>query len=174
MRIHSESVVNHGQSEAYLAYRDHLPEFATYIDDIQKIVVESRQETDGAVKLHNVWFAASEIPTFAKAFLKPEMLRWDDFAEWRDSEMRCHWEIKPRAFTDAVKCSGTNTFVDLGNGTTRVVLEGDLSINLKGIPGVPRMIAGRIGPKVEQFIVSMITPNLKKTNTALGTWMDRR
>ena len=55
-----------------------------------------------------------------------------------------------------------------------MVLEGDLSINPRAIPGVPRMIAGRIGPKVEKFIVSMITPNLKKTNTALGQWMDRR
>lgn len=174
MRIHSESILKHGQREAFLAYRDHLPEFATFIDDIQKIVVESRDESPGAVKLHNVWFAKSEIPTFAKAFLKPEMLRWDDFAEWREGEMRCLWEIKPRAFADAVKCSGTNTFVDLGNGTTRVVLEGDLSINPRAIPGVPRMIAGRIGPKVEKFIVSMITPNLKKTNTALGQWMDRR
>lgn len=174
MRIHSESILHHGQKEAYLAYRDHLPEFAVYLADIQKIVVESRQEQGEVVKLHNVWFAKSEIPTFAKAFLKPEMLRWDDFAEWRDGEMRCHWEIKPRAFTDAVTCRGTNTFVDAGGGKTRVVLEGDLSINLKGIPGVPRLVAGRIGPKVEKFIVSMITPNLKKTNTALGEWMDKR
>ncbi|MED5373635.1 MAG: hypothetical protein VX899_21640 [Myxococcota bacterium] len=174
MRIHSESLLNHSPREAFLAYRDHLPEFAPLIDDIQKIVVEKREESDGVVKLHNVWFAQREIPTFAKAFLKPEMLRWDDFADWRDGELRCHWEIKPRAFTDSVKCKGTNTFVDAGNGRTRVLLEGDLSIDLKGIPGVPRLVAGRIGPKVEQFIVSLITPNLQKTNQALGTWMDKQ
>ena len=57
MRIHSESILKHGQREAFLAYRDHLPEFATFIDDIQKIVVESREESIR----QKMWDAAQNI-----------------------------------------------------------------------------------------------------------------
>lgn len=172
MRIHSESLIRHPVREVFLTYRDRLPEIAAYIEDIKEIQVNSREESGDVTKLHNVWIADREVPTFARAFLKPEMLRWDDYAEWRLGEHRCYWEIKPRAFTASVKCKGTNTLVAVDANTTRVILEGDLKIDMKGVPGVPRLVAGRVAPKVEQFIVSLITPNLVKTNQSLGRFLD--
>jgi len=40
------------------------------------------------------------------------------------------------------------------------------------MPGVPKLVAKRITPVVEKFIVSMITPNLKKVNESLQTFLD--
>lgn len=172
MRIHSESIINHGREAVFLAYRDRLPEIAPYIPDIGQIVVESRTDHGDHVDLHNIWIAEREIPGFAKAFIKPDMLRWDDFAKWNESTKKCDWRLKIRAFPESVACSGTNTFVELGPGRTKVVLEGDLQIDVKKIPGVPRLLAGRVGPKVEQFIVSLITPNLERVNSSLGRFLD--
>lgn len=174
MRIHSESIIRHPAEEVFVAYRDQMPQVAAYIPDIKEIQVLSREEGAGVVKLHNVWIADREVPTFARAFIKPEMLRWDDFAEWRESERRCYWTLKVRVFSEAVRCSGTNTIVAVDPQTTRVTLSGDLQIDLKHIPGVPSLLAGRITPQVESFIVSLITPNLEGVNKALGSFLDAK
>jgi hypothetical protein len=172
MRIHSESIIRHPQARVYAAYRDRLPEIAEYIPDVKEIVVESREEKDGVVKIHNVWIADREVPVFAKPFLKPEMMRWDDFAEWVDAKNMVRWNLKLRLFTDSVRCGGTNTFRAVDDKTTAVTLEGDLDIDLKTIPGVPNILAGGLKPKVEKFIVSLITPNLEKVNQSLQQFLD--
>lgn len=172
MRIQSESIIKHPRAMVYEAYRDRLPEIAPYIPDIREIRVESREESEGAIKLHNVWIADREVPAYARAFLKPEMLQWDDLADWRDAESCVHWKLRLRVFTESVTCGGTNSFVDAGDGTTKVRLDGDLDIDVKKIPGVPRMLAGGIKPKVEKFIVSLITPNLKQVNESLQQFLD--
>ncbi|MGE3634035.1 MAG: hypothetical protein AB7P00_29310 [Sandaracinaceae bacterium] len=174
MRIHSESLISHPQPLVYEAYRDRLAEIAEYMPDIKEIRVEKRDEKPGVVTIHNVWIANNEIPVFARAFIKPEMLQWDDFAEWKDEEGRVYWKLKLRVFSDNVTCGGTNTFKKVDDESTKVVLDGDLDIDLKSMPGVPRLLAGGLKPKVEQFIVSLITPNLEKVNASLQRYLDDR
>ena len=174
MRIHSESVISHPQPAVYRAYRDRLPEIAAYMPDIREIRCEKRDEQDGVVKIHNVWISDRDVPRFARAFIKPEMLRWDDHAEWRDDEGRVYWSIQLRVFTDNVTCGGTNSFVAVDDGTTKVVLEGDLDIDLRSIPGVPKLLAGGVKPQLEKFIVSLITPNLEKVNQSLQRFLDEQ
>jgi len=172
MRIQSESLIHHPSPAVYAAYRDRLPEIAAYIPDVSEIQVKSREELPDVVKIHNVWVADREVPVFARAFIKAEMLRWDDHAEWKDAESRVYWKLRLRVFTEAVTCSGTNSFQASGPDATKVRLEGDLDIDVKNIPGVPRMLAGGLKPKVEKFIVSLITPNLQKVNESLQQFLD--
>mgnify|MGYP002633954990 CR=1 FL=1 len=171
MRIHSESIIRHPRDAAFGAYRDRLSDIVPYLADIKEVRVLSRKEAPGSVTLHNLWVADREIPTFAKGFLKPHMLQWDDHAEWRDQERRCHWRLET-FFKDGVLCSGTNTFLAIDPQTTRVVLEGELLIDLNKIPGVPRLLARRVGPQVEKFIVGLISPNLQKVNDSLQKFLD--
>lgn len=172
MRIHSESLIQHPQEAVYAAYRDRLPEVAAYIPDIKEILVVKREALDDGLQIHNIWVADREVPPFAKAIIRPDMLRWDDHACWSDSEQLVRWTLHINAFSEAVTCEGTNTFVAAGDRATRVVLEGDLQIDLAKVRGVPRLMAGRLGPKVERFIVSLITPNLEKVNESLGAFLD--
>jgi hypothetical protein len=174
MRIHSESIIRHPQASVYEAYRDKLSEIAAYIPDVKEIVVRSRKESEGVVEIHNEWIADRDVPIFARAFLKPEMLRWDDFAVWRDADHQVRWNLKLRLFTDNVRCGGTNTFRKIADEETAVTLEGDLDIDLKSMPGVPKFLAGGLKPKVEEFIVSLITPNLEKVNESLQRYLDDR
>jgi hypothetical protein len=172
LEIRSESTIGHSREKVFCGYRDKLPEIAAYITDIREIRVLSRAEEGASVRLHNEWVSDRDVPSIAKKFLKPEQLQWDDFAVWHSDEWFCEWEIKTRAFRDAVKCSGRNTFVEVGEGSTRVVLTGELQIHLKEIPGVPRLLAGRLRPTIEKFIVSLITPNLRKVNESLQQYLD--
>jgi hypothetical protein len=174
MRIHSESIIHHPREAVFTAYRDKLPEVAAYIPDIRAIDVVSREDGQGTAKLHNLWIADREVPGFAKAFIKPDMMCWDDHADWSDAEQLVRWELHVRAFSEAVTCKGTNSFHVVDDQTTQVLLEGELQIDLAKVRGVPRIMAGRLGPKFERFIVSLITPNLEKVNESLGAYLDDR
>jgi hypothetical protein len=171
MEIRSESRIHYPREQVYRAYRDRLPDIASYIPDVREIKVLSREEGDATLRLHNEWIAHREIPQIASSILRPEHLRWDDFATWHDGAFYCDWEIKPRAFTDAVRCKGRNTFVADGDATL-VRLTGDLQIDLREIPGVPGFLGKRLAPQVEKFIVSLITPNLKATNESIQAFLD--
>ncbi|MFT4627213.1 MAG: hypothetical protein ACI8PZ_005894 [Myxococcota bacterium] len=172
MRIDSESLIAHPRDAVYQAYRDRLPEIAAYIPDIKQIIIHSRAESAAGVDLHNEWVADSEIPAVAKSLIKPEHLRWDDFAKWNDAGSYVDWTIKTRVFTDSVTCSGRNTFLEDGAGRTRVKLTGNLTIALKDIRGVPSFLAKRMAPQIEAFIVKLITPNLEQVNRSIGTFLD--
>lgn len=171
MKIHSVSMIHHPRELVYSAYRDRLAEIAAYIPDVREISVQSREESDGVVSLHNVWKAQREVPTALKVVLKPEALEWDDYATWDQDSFVCEWEIKTRVFREKVSCRGRNTFTVEG-GRTKVHLTGDLVIDMASVPGVPRILARRLGPQVEKFIVSLITPNLEQVNKSLERFLD--
>ncbi|MEZ4319542.1 MAG: hypothetical protein R3F61_18645 [Myxococcota bacterium] len=148
-----------------------MPEVAAFVPDIREIIVHSREIDGDRVILHNEWVSDRDVPKVASKILKPEHLRWDDYATWYGSEHRCEWVIKMRAFTQAVDCHGQTRLVEDGEGC-RVVLEGDLNLDLREVPGVPGFLGSRLAPQIEKFIVSLITPNLERTNAAIGRFLD--
>lgn len=172
MQINSSSVIPQSRDRVFRAYRDEMSEVARFMPNIQQINVVKRELVDPGVKLHNEWIGKGEIPRPVQGIVKPDMLRWDDFAIWDNGAWACQWEIKLRVFTDAVKCHGKTRFIEESAGSTRVILAGTLDINLRDIPGVPRMLAGTVGPLVEKFIVALITPNLEQVNTSLAQYLN--
>lgn len=172
MKIYSESRIHHPLQLVYQSYRDRLPEVAPYTPDIKEIVVHSREEMSMGPKIHNEWIVDREIPKVVQGLLTPDMMRWDDYAQWEDEQHHVNWKLHIPAFPEQVKCSGRNAFFADGPDATRVVLTGDLEISLRDIPGVPRLLAGRLRPKVESFIVKLVTPNLEKVNHSLERYLD--
>ena len=174
MQINSESRIHHPIETVYACYRDNLPLVAAYTDDIKEIIVKSREDAEKGPRIHNVWVADREIPKVAQGLVKPHMLQWDDFAEWDDVNQHVDWRINIPAFSEQVQCSGRNAFFADGPNHTKVLLTGELEINVRNIPGVPRILAGRIAPKVESFIVMLVTPNLEKINQSLERYLDEQ
>lgn len=172
MEINASSLIRHPRSRVYQAYRDELDRIIAYIPNIQAVNVLSRTDAPGRVSLHNEWIGRSEIPKVAQGLLKPEMLRWDDYAEWDEARQEVQWNLKIRVFTDRVRCSGTNRFMEEGPSLTRVHLSGTLDIDLKELPGVPRFLSSSLAPQVEKFIVALIKPNLEQVNEAIGRYLD--
>lgn len=173
MEINASSLIRHPRERVFRAYRDELPLAVTFLPNVKEIIVRSRTEDGSVVKLHNEWVGKGEIPRIAQGLLSPEMLRWDDFAEWDEAAMMCRWKLGLRVFNDKFRCSGTNTITAEGAGT-RVTLRGDLQLELSEIPGVPRILAGRIKPQVESFIIALVRPNLEQVNQALGKYLDAK
>lgn len=174
MEINASSLIRHPRERVYRAYRDELPKIIAFVPNVEAVNVLSRKESpDGQrVSLHNEWIGRSEIPKVAQGLVKPEMLRWDDFAEWDEAKQEVRWELKIRMFTEKMRCSGYNRFFVEGPGLTRVHLTGTLDIDLRDIPGVPRFLASSIAPQVEKFIITLIKPNLEQVNDAIGRYLD--
>lgn len=171
MQINATSIIPHPLDRVYHAYRDELSAVAAYMPNVKEVIVRSREDVADGVKLHNEWVGKGEIPKVAQSIIKPEMVRWDDYAHWHDAATSCDWNIRTRMFTESVRCSGTTKLTADGPDRTKVVLQGTLELSLKDIPGVPRILAGTIAPQVEKFIVALITPNLEQTNTALAQYL---
>jgi hypothetical protein len=172
MVINSSSLLPHPLARVYRAYRDELPRIAVYMPNIKEIRTLRREEREGGVRLHNEWSGKGEIPRVAQGLIKPEMVKWDDYADWDDATTACEWRIATRFFTEKVRCGGTNRLSAEDAKTTRVTLSGTLEIDLAEVPGVPRFLAKSVAPQVERFIVSLITPNLERTNVALRQYLD--
>ena len=173
MRIHASSVIRHPLGRVYRAYRDELPQIAAFMPNIDSIVVRSREDRTSGPKLHNVWKGKGEVPQIAQGVIRPEMVCWDDYADWADASTSCRWQIRTRVFTEKVHCGGTNRLAAEGDRATRVTLEGELELDLADIPGVPRIFARTLKPQVERFIIAMIRPNLEQVNQALERYLDQ-
>jgi len=171
MQIYSESHIAHPADRVFEVYRDKLDEIADYMDDIKHIKVLSREDGDGFVRLHNEWASSRDVPRVARTMIQPQHLYWDDHATWFASSLHCDWRIETRVFTHAVTCSGKNEILER-SGNTVVRLTGSFHIALTEIPGMPSFMAKRMIPQVEKFIVALITPNLEKTNAAVGRYLD--
>ena len=152
--------------------RDRLAELGEYLDGIDAIIVEDHEEvSESVVKFVNLWKAAStDIPKVARAFIKPEMLQWHDYATWDESDWSCKWEMKLGFLPDAIEARGHNTWKSLGDRTL-VTINGEIVIHGNKIPGVPRLLAGKVSDAVEKFVVKMIEPNLKKTNEGVTAYI---
>ena len=170
MKIQSESRIGFPLPVVYQAYRDRLPEIAAYMRDIQEIRVIVREERDGGPFLLNVWIAEDRLPGVAQKVVKPHMLQWEDHADWNDARTHVDWRLVIPAFEDQVRCSGRNAFFADGDGT-RVALTGELEIDIRHIPGVPRLLAARLKPQVEQFVINLVQPNLETVNASLERYL---
>ncbi len=174
MQIHASSVLQHPRARVFQAFRDEMPSVAAFMPNVKEIVVRSRSEQGAVTRIHNEWVGKGEIPKAAQGMIKPEMLRWDDHAEWNGETFACAWSLKLRVFTDNVKCSGRTVLAEEGPNATRVTLTGDLELDMRDIPGVPRFLAGTLAPQVEKFVVALVRPNLEQMNVSLGRYLDSR
>lgn len=174
MKLEADARIAFPRELAFSTYRDRLPQLVPHLPNIRSIEVISREDAPGGqagvVKLHNVWRAQGDIPKVAQAILKPEMLAWDDYAVWNENDWTTEWKTVTKMFTENVKCGGKNRYVPDGDGVI-LQIRGDLEVDLKGIPGVPRFLASTIAPAVEKFIIALLTPNLLSVSKGLEAFL---
>jgi|YNPNPStandDraft_1061719.scaffolds.fasta_scaffold06463_5 hypothetical protein len=174
MQVYSSQIIEYPIDVVYPLVRDNLKDLVPYLQNVKRIEVESRQDLgDGRVRLVNRWYAVGEIPKVVQSVIKPEMLTWLDTATWDDKEKTCRWDIETMFFKENVKCSGINYYKPEGDGKTRLEITGDLTIVLKGIPGVPKLLEKKIASQVEKFIVRLLTPNMSSLARGVSEHLSR-
>ncbi len=170
--INIKDTVQADRKTVFATFRDELVELLPHLPDIKSIEVKDRNEPDDdTVKVVNLWKAdAAEIPRLAQAFIKPEMLEWTDYASWHADSWTCNWNMEVGFLKEAVTCKGTTTYAEKGD-QTEVTIKGELTVDARKIPGVPRIGAGKIGDVIESFVVRLITPNLTQVNRGLESYL---
>lgn len=173
-RIDIRDHIAFDRKTVYETFRDHLKELQPYLPTVKSIQVESYDRLDDSVvKIVNIWKAADEdVPAMAQKFIKPEMLMWTDRATWFDDQHICNWDMEVGFLKEAISCSGTTRYIEKGNGT-EVHMEGTLKVDASKIPGVPKLIAGKVSDVVEGFVIKMITPNLKEVNRGCERYLSK-
>ena len=173
MRIYAPSIIHFSREQVFGTYRDHILDLVQYLPNVDHIDVVKRDEPEeGVVTFENHWYAKTSIPRVAQAFIKPENLKWRDYARWNENNWTCDWKVETFFMSDAVICSGTNTFEELDNGHCSLTIEGDLTFNTKAVPGVPKLLAGTIKPQLEKFVVALITPNFETINRGITQYLE--
>ncbi len=172
MEIHNDTVITHPIEKVYFTYRDRLPELVEMLENIESMKELERREEGEVIHLLNEWRAKGEIPKIARSWIKPDMLFWKDYATWHPDTWTVDWRFEMAFMKDRVTVGGTNRFVKLGPGRTRLELRGELKIDTMGLPGLPRILAKRAGPPVERFVLALVQPNLIKTAKALQQFLD--
>jgi hypothetical protein len=174
MKIEADARISFPRTLVFSTYRDRLPQLVPHLPNVESITNAEREEKpggrEGVVRLLNLWKAKADVPKIAQAVVKPEMLAWKDHAVWNENEWTCEWRVETHLMTEAVRCQGKNRFLDEG-ATTKLEIRGDLEIDLAKFKGVPRFLAGSVGPVVEKFIVTLLTPNLLSVSKGLESFL---
>jgi hypothetical protein len=160
MRLDTSVEIPFRRDDVYAVYRDRLVELVKYLPNVREIVCVSRVEEGTTSKMLNRWKGGADIPAVVRKILSEDLLVWDDHALWHSPEFTCEWRTVVPAFKDAVDSSGRNRFEEIGAERTRVVITGDLKVDAAKVKGVPRFLAGTVGPAVEAFLVASVKPNL--------------
>lgn len=174
MDLRADSRLAFPRELVFTVYRDEILKLLPYLSNVRSIDIKSRKEEGPVVEMVNDWSGGGDIPAAVRAVISESMLSWTDHAKWNKDSMWCDWRIETRAFTEAVQCSGRNSFVDDGAGATILQIRGTLEIDPKKLRGVPGFVAGRVARTVETFLVDKIQSNLVDTVNGLTAYLQRR
>jgi len=175
LNFSSSDIIEYPVADVFATQRDYLVELAEFLPNVESIVIESREEDGDLLRFVNTWKAAStEIPKLIRPFVKPEMMKWTDYASWDNTTMICTYRIELGFLKEAIDVRGTNHMSATSDGNTQVKLEGSIRVDAAKIPGVPKFMAKKIGGVVEKFVVKTITPNLKKTNDGVRRYLAQK
>lgn len=164
--------IAHPRDLVYSTHRDKLVELVPYLPNVSSVVIESRLEESGLIKLVNKWTGTSDdIPAPLRPLIKPENLTWIDRASWDQGRWRTDWEITISALPEAVTARGFNTFLEEG-GETVIQMNGEFLIHPDKVPGVPAFVARTAAPAIERFVVGLLQPNLRRSNQAVQQYID--
>lgn len=163
MKLEHTDIINAPMEKVYAIVKNELPKIAEYLPNIREIKVLSSEEKNGKFHVVNQWFAEANVPSLVKKFIREELFSWKDMAEWDNEKHQVDYKLESFFAKDIYEAKGTNYF-KAKNNKTELTLTCEINIYPEKIPGVPRLLAGKIRPIVEQMIEKMLAPNL----TSLG------
>ncbi len=148
--------------------RDRLVELVPYLDTVDAIEEVSRDVDGPEVKIVNAWQGNSKgLPAFAKPFMTKAMTSWVDHATWNAEARTIAWRFEPHKMKTLYDCGGVNRLEDLGDGRTKLVINGSLVVNPTKFPRMVR----RLIPKLERWAINRIKPNLAEMPRAVQSFL---
>ena len=176
MDFECTSDVGYALDAVHVLIRDDMPSIVPYLNDVEEIKVLERKDEPAGVRITNLWKgSANAAPAIVRKFVTKDMVTWTDYAFWRNDRQQAEWRLEPRVGGRLFECTGTTTVLPgTREGTSKIQIRGKLSVYPERLPGVPRLLAGTIRGKIEEFVVGMIVPNLKSLGTGVQGYFDAK
>jgi hypothetical protein len=170
-RFRSLLVLKRSLRELWTTMRDHLPEFAGNIADIEEIrEIERRTDPDGAICVVNQWSVRQQLPATLSHMLNFDRFTWLDRNRWDLSRSACHWSIEPSAFGEHITCRGETGFAPaMGGQGTRITFVGELDIS-PSLLGTLTSVAPMLPGIVESIATTVIPRNLRAVAEAAAEY----
>ena len=175
MKLHTESIVTHPIEKVWETMRDRLPELTPFLSGAESIEVAEREELGpGKVRMLNLWQGNKSVaPKAVRPFLTKGLLRWKDHAEWDDQTRQVKWRFETFHFDKLFECQGENLFETTDEGHTKITIAGNLDIYAERMPGVPKFLARKLKPQIENFISKLVGSNLADLANGLQKFLDQ-
>ena len=176
MNFKSISIVKFPVEETWQAMLHHLPNIAKDVDDLESIKeVERTNPTNDTIKVVSIWCAKPNLPQMVMKYIKPDMLRWDDVALWKEKEKIIEWQIHSHHYYDELQCRGTTAFEPaIGGKGCKLTFSGTLEWKGKVFSISMGMLDSTIAKAAEGVLGQMIPSNLRKITEALGKYIEKK
>jgi hypothetical protein len=172
MELRADARIPFPPAAVFAACRDEMPALLPYLPSIASIAVTAREERGSVVENVVDWSSGRDLPAPLRALLGPSLMSWTDHATWYADSLSCDWRTRTHAFTEAVRCSARDRFLEDGPGRTLLEIRGVLEVDGHKLPGVPSFLAGAVGRQMESFLVSKIQSDLVKTAEGLARLLE--
>lgn len=162
------------RERVYAIYRDEVAALRPWLPNITSFETKQRTEEGAVVKLTNAWGAQAELPAAVRGFVPKEATSWTDHATWDGAAWTCTWRTVPNALADAIRSEGMHRFEALPGDRTRLTSRGVIDIDVKKVPGVPRLLGGAVKPAIETFLTGSVKTNLAAFGKATRSYLATR
>lgn len=174
MDLSAEATIQQPRDAVFRVYRDELARLLPYLPNVRNIEVQSRSAQGDRISMVNVWHGGGDIPAAVRKFLSDSMLSWTDYADWNESDHSCSWRSESHSFREAVHSQGRNVFLEAGAGASIIRIGGRIDVDAAKIKGVPRLLAGGVGPVIERFLVKQVQDNLQEVARGVDRYLRER
>ena len=121
-------------------------------------------------KLRNRWKASqARVPKVLRSIIKPELLSWLDHATWTESKKEAQWRLEAMNGQKLFSCTGVTSVGESG-GETLLKVEVNLEIYPEKVPGVPKLLARRIGGQIEKFLGDLLSDNMRQLAKSMNDY----
>ena len=175
MQFQNIDTVAHPVEAVFALLKDEMELIVPYLPDVEEIVVvEKEARDDGTLRIVNMWRGSSgKAPKVVQKFLSPDLLSWKDHAIWHsDVPRHAEWRLEPKVGGKLFECDGKTYVEEVGPGKTQIKVMGDLRVYPERLPGVPRLLAGRVRSHIESFVVDMLVPNMQTLARGVQAYFD--
>jgi len=172
MDLRTDARIPFPRARVFATYRDHIADLLPYLPNVRSITVQSRVDEGPVTKLVNAWSGGGDVPAAIRMALG-DSLSWVDRASWDETTFRCDWRTETAAFGDALKCSGYDAFLEEGPDRTLIEIRGTIEVDATRIRGVPRILAGKVGRAIEEFLGGKIGANLVETAKGVTRYIEQ-
>lgn len=175
MNFKTISIIKFPIDIAWNIMMNYLPEIAKDVDDLESITeIERQPNTDGTIKVVNVWKAKPKLPAIVTKYINPDMLTWTDTAWWDEKDKIVNWQIRSHHFHEEMHCKGSTAFeTAMGGKGCRLTFSGSLEWKGKVLSVGLGIFDNTIAKATEGVLTQMIPSNFRKITEVMSKYIEK-